>query len=73
MISPVPRRSCQHPNDCHATGRGGPCRTCDAEAIARRAVLLRERILANRAEGRPPYAERPSRAAEQDRGFGPET
>ena len=46
------------PDQCHAKGRGGPCRLCDAEAIARRAVQLRERIAANSAEGRPPYARR---------------
>lgn len=58
MVGKMPRQSCQNPDNCRAAGRGGPCRTCDAEAIARRAVLLRERILANRAEGRPLYAER---------------
>ncbi len=39
--------------------RGGPCRLCDAEAIARRAVQLRERDRAKGgAEGRSPYARR---------------
>lgn len=54
----MPRSSCQNPQDCRAAGRGGPCRACDAAAIAHRAVQLRERIAANRAEGRPPYAPR---------------
>ena len=58
MVAAMPRRSCQNPDNCLAAGRGGPCRTCDAEAIARRAVLLRERIQANLAEGQPPYAKR---------------
>jgi hypothetical protein len=58
----MPRRTCQNPANCRAAGRGGSCRTCDAEAIARRAVLLRERILANRAKGRPSYAEQLSPA-----------
>ena len=31
---------------------------CDAEAIAQRAVALRERMAANSAEGRPLYAKR---------------
>lgn len=64
----MPRRSCQNPNNCHAAGRGGPCRTCDAEAIARRAVMLRERIAENRAEGRSPYAERLRQSVGQERG-----
>ena len=68
----MPRRSCQNPNNCLAAGRGGPCRICDAEAIARRAVLLRERIFANRAEGRSPYAQRTAQDASQDRGSSPE-
>jgi hypothetical protein len=52
------RTSCQNPANCLAAGRGGPCRQCDAAAIAQRAVLLRERIRANQEEGRPPYAVR---------------
>lgn len=68
MIGLVSRRSCQHPDKCRAAGRGGPCRTCDAVAIARRAVLLRERIAANRAEGRPLYAQRPSQPAAEELG-----
>ena len=56
----MPRRNCLAPNKCEASGRGGPCRLCDAAAIAQRAVMLRERIAANRAEGRPRYAERPA-------------
>ncbi len=51
MVAAMPRRSCQNPNNCHAAGRGGPCRTCDAEAIARRAVLLRERIMRTKRRG----------------------
>lgn len=54
----MPRSSCQNPTNCHAAGRGGPCRFCDAQAIARRADELRQRILANKAEGRPLYAPR---------------
>lgn len=72
MVAAMPRRSCQNPNNCYAAGRGGPCRTCDAEAIARRAVLLRERIHANQAEGRPLYAERPTQPLEQERRLDPE-
>ena len=68
----MPRRSCQNPDNCRAAGRGGPCRTCDPEAIARRAVLLRERILANQAEGRSPYAQRPVQDLIQERGSSPE-
>lgn len=54
----MPRKSCHFPNNCLAAGRGGPCRRCDAAAIAQRAVLLRDRVLANLAEGRPPYEKR---------------
>lgn len=54
----MPRLSCQNPIHCRAAGRGGPCRLCDAKAIAQRAVALRQRMLANRAEGRPLYAPR---------------
>ena len=68
MVAAMPRRSCLNPNNCLAAGRGGPCRTCDAEAIARRAVQLRERIFANRAEGRSPYAQRSTQDASQERG-----
>jgi hypothetical protein len=63
----MPRTSCRYPDTCIAQGRGGPCRRCDAEAIARRAVLLRARIAANLAEGRPPYANRSSARPGQDR------
>ena len=66
------RRSCQNPDNCRAAGRGGPCRICDAAAIANRAVMLRERIAANQAEGRSPYAQRPVQEAGQERGSSPE-
>lgn len=68
----MPRRSCQNPNSCSAAGRGGPCRTCDAETIARRAVMLRERIAANRAEGRSPYARRSTHDVGQERESSPD-
>ena len=58
MAERMPRKNCQNPDRCLAAGRGGPCRPCDAQAIAQRAVTLRERIALNLAEGRPPYAER---------------
>lgn len=64
----MPRSSCQNPTNCHAAGRGGPCRRCDAQAIAQRAVELRQRILANKAEGRPLYAPRNT-----EQGAGPST
>ena len=58
ILAAMPRPSCQHPTNCQAVGRGGPCRRCDADAIAERAVALRERIHANHAEGLPLYAPR---------------
>lgn len=64
----VARKSCLYPATCLAVGRGGPCRICDAAAIARRAVALRERIAANRAEGRPPYAPRTGQGRGRDLG-----
>lgn len=67
MVLAMPRSSCHQFDDCHAAGRGGLCRICDAEAIAQRAVTLRERIASDRAEGRPPYAPRPFKAAEAKR------
>ena len=47
----MPCRACQIPENCRAARRGVPAGSATPLEIARRAVMLRERVPTNRAEG----------------------